>query len=123
METHNRINSRSWKVGQYNPPIDDWLSYHRNDATGEYVSCRRRYQLRQIVRGLCVYCTEPIVAGKRLCVRHEAINREASRKSYAKKRAEELSRYGMSAHMYHKLFRRWGKKLAHRVAKGQPDVI
>ena len=123
MENYPRVNPRSWKHGQYNERIDDWLSEHRDDATGRKVSCKRRYQLRQMVRGLCVHCTEPVVTGKRLCVYHLDQNRQHCAKIYAKKKAEELSRYGMSAHRYRVRFDRWTKRLEHRVGKGQPDVI
>jgi hypothetical protein len=123
MENYPRVNPRSWKRGQYNERIDDWLSEHRDDATGKKVSCKRRYQLRQMVRGLCLHCTEPVSAGKRLCVRHLELNRQHSAKTYARKKSDDFSRYGMSAYKYKKQFDRWKKRLEHRVAKGQPDVI
>ena len=87
------------------------------------MSCRRRYLLRHMVRGLCVSCTEPVAAGKRLCLYHLSEHRQHCAKNYAKKKAEELSRYGMSAHRYRVRFDRWTKRLEHRVTKGQPDVI
>jgi hypothetical protein len=64
-----------------------------------------------------------VVTGKRLCVYHLSEHRQHCAKAYAKKKAEELSRYGMSAHRYKVRFERWSKRLEHRVGKGQPDVI
>ena len=47
-------------------------------------SKQRRWQQRQIEKGLCIKCSKPAVNGGRYCARHQAYERVRNRNRYRK---------------------------------------
>lgn len=73
---------------------------------------RWREQQRRLARGCCRHCIRVAVPGRMQCAIHLARARDRQVSRYARKRASELERYGMSLHRWKKYWARAAKRLA-----------
>lgn len=67
------------------------------------LSPTQRKRLRRSMRGVCMRCNCPPMAGATLCERHAAEARARNGAAYRVKAEEHLRLYGMSAHRLRRL--------------------